>query len=194
MATITNNTNNAIDVFSFDSGHQRVDAGSGLQVNIIPANTTVSLDNLDEATKNDAVSELSILSKLMNPGELDLVTDIDEVEKQVTHSRSVDDGDVSGYLNNWNPFNPSTPIDYDTVIVNPTRNTYLTGIIAPSKATRLVIINRSPDRSLYLNSNDYRSASNNRFLLRGTIRIEKNECIEVFYDISISKWRAITNS
>ena len=192
MAKVTNNTNSPIDVYSFNTGSQRL--VSSISVNYIPANTTLSLDNLDESTKSEAINELSVLSEKMNVGELVLVTDIDEVEKQVTHSRSIDGGDVDGYLNNWNPFGLDTPLDYDTAVANPTRNTYLTGMVAPSKATRLVIINRSPNRALYLNSNDYRSSVNNRFLLRGTVRIEKNACIEVFYDTSISKWRAITNS
>lgn len=193
MAKVTNNTNSPIDVYSFNTGSQRL-VGS-ISVNYIPANTTLSLDNLDESTKSEAINELSVLSEKMNLGELVLVTDITELADQIHHSRELNAGIVSGWLDNWNPFPiGESASDYDTIILNPSKNTYITGLNAPTKGTRLLIINQSPSKTLYLYSNGYWSVEENRFLLRGTVRIEKNEAIEIFYDESISRWRAITNS
>ncbi len=82
------------------------------------------------------------------------------------------------------------------LLLNPTNDIDITGITAPLEAIYqvLFISNISNSKKVKLKNNNSSSSSDNRFLFKGDITIEKNMGQIIIYDQVMSKWRSLTKN
>lgn len=103
-------------------------------------------------------------------------------------------GDVTGTINaNTNDYNPVGLANANRLLLNCTGAFSLTGIVAQSIGTTLIIINTSNANTLRIANNNVGSAGANRFLMNANVLLAPNQSCMVQYDLTNARWRVISH-
>lgn len=165
---------------------------------VLGVDVTDALDTLQTLINTlgtDDIINDSTVPGLTDTDALDFLLGVAEgLPTEVPDSQVMNANPITGTQDDYEPTEEGKDFnDVQFILLNPTNNLNIEGILAPSPIRRVIKImyNNSTNRRIRYRNNRPSSAANNRIITNGNISVDQQECAIFIYNTVSLKWNII---